>query len=163
MNAFLLLITNFLHFLALKLNLFTSNKLNLYGRFINKRFMSSSSSSSLDFEVNDKINDKLNSDIPNPLKHKDFFGVSKLFTVKELFQARVHLGHKKGTLNPHMTPYLFGSRLDMLIFDLDQTAVLLREALNFIAHIAFRSGVILFVTRQRQVRLYLIYIYPYCY
>ncbi|OCT67040.1 hypothetical protein XELAEV_18038322mg [Xenopus laevis] len=32
----------------------------------------------------------------NPLKHPDFFNVKELFSLRELFDARVHLGHKKG-------------------------------------------------------------------
>ncbi|XP_012256042.2 28S ribosomal protein S2, mitochondrial [Athalia rosae] len=88
--------------------------------------------------------------IIDPLKHPDFFGVHKLFTVKDLFNARVHYGHKIGTLDDRMRPYLFGSRLDHLIFDLDITADHLRRALNFAAHIAFRGGIILFVCRNAQ-------------
>ncbi|GAB6021808.1 28S ribosomal protein S2, mitochondrial [Chamberlinius hualienensis] len=84
----------------------------------------------------------------DPLKHKDFFEVSKLFTVKDLFKARVHLGHKEGSLNDHMRPFIFGSRLGHLILDLDQTAYQLRAALNFTAHIAFRDGIILFINRN---------------
>ncbi|XP_044577445.1 28S ribosomal protein S2, mitochondrial isoform X2 [Cotesia glomerata] len=87
----------------------------------------------------------------DPLKHPDFFGVHQLFTVKDLFDARVHYGHKIGSLDDRMKPFIFGSRLGHLIFDLDQTAVLLREALNFTAHTAFRKGVILFVCRNPQV------------
>ncbi|UYV74349.1 MRPS2 [Cordylochernes scorpioides] len=73
-----------------------------------------------------------------------------MFTVKDLLQARVHLGHKEGTLHDNMRPYLFGSRLGHLIFDLDITADRLRQALNFTGHIAYRSGIILFVSRHRQ-------------
>lgn len=39
--------------------------------------------------VSDKILDL-------PLEKQDLFRVSELFTVKDLFDARVHLGHKKG-------------------------------------------------------------------
>ena len=39
----------------------------------------------------------------------------------------------------------------MCIFDLDETALLLRQALNFIAHVAHRGGIILFVARQPQI------------
>lgn len=31
-----------------------------------------------------------------PLQHSDFFNVKELFSVKSLFEARVHLGHKAG-------------------------------------------------------------------
>ncbi|XP_014218101.1 28S ribosomal protein S2, mitochondrial [Copidosoma floridanum] len=87
----------------------------------------------------------------DPLKHPDYFQVHKLFTVKDLFDARVHYGHKVGTLDERMKPFLFGSRLGCLIFDLDQTAELLRQALNFTAHIAYNDGIILFLSRNPQV------------
>ena len=34
------------------------------------------------------------------------------------------------------------------IIDLDETAILLRQALNFTAHVAYKGGIILFVCRQ---------------
>uniref|UniRef100_A0A673VT25 Small ribosomal subunit protein uS2m n=1 Tax=Suricata suricatta TaxID=37032 RepID=A0A673VT25_SURSU len=49
-----------------------------------------------------------------------------------------------------MEPYIFGSRLDQDIIDLEQTAVHLQLALNFTAHVAYRKGIILFVGRNRQ-------------
>lgn len=49
-----------------------------------------------------------------------------------------------------MEPYLYGCRLDQDIFDLDQTVEHLQLALNFTAHIAYRGGIILFVSRRRQ-------------
>lgn len=49
-----------------------------------------------------------------------------------------------------MEPYLFGSRLDVDIIDLEQTAEHLQRALNFTAHVAYRGGIILFVSRRRQ-------------
>ncbi|XP_076671709.1 mitochondrial ribosomal protein S2 [Andrena cerasifolii] len=87
----------------------------------------------------------------NPLAHPDFFRVHSLFTVEDLFNAKVHLGHKIGSLDDHMRPFIFGSRLGHLIFDLDQTAELLRQALNFAAHVAFRDGVILFISKNSQI------------
>ena len=87
----------------------------------------------------------------NPLLDHDFFGVRNCFTMKERFDARVHLGHKEGTLNPLMKPYVLGSRLKSLIIDLDQTQRLLGDALNFTAHVAARRGIILIVNRSRQV------------
>ena len=49
-----------------------------------------------------------------------------------------------------MEPYLFGSRLEQDIIDLDKTVEHLQAALNFTAHIAYRGGIILFVSRRRQ-------------
>ncbi|CAL4067077.1 unnamed protein product, partial [Meganyctiphanes norvegica] len=94
------------------------------------------------------IDDPKSQILQDSLKHPDFFKVAELFTVEELFKSRVHLGHKTGSVDDRMTPYIFGARLGCLIFDLDQTADHLRKALNFTAHIAFRGGLILFVSRN---------------
>ncbi|MBZ3885157.1 28S ribosomal protein S2, mitochondrial [Sciurus carolinensis] len=88
--------------------------------------------------------------LEEPLKHSDFFNVKELFSVKSLFDARVHLGHKAGCRHRFMEPYIFGSRLDQDIIDLEQTASHLQLALNFTAHVAYRKGIILFVSRNRQ-------------
>ena len=50
----------------------------------------------------------------------------------------------------HMKPYLFGCRLDVDIIDLNQTLPHLHNALNFLAHMAFRKGIILFITKSQQ-------------
>ncbi|XP_004483254.1 small ribosomal subunit protein uS2m isoform X2 [Dasypus novemcinctus] len=85
-----------------------------------------------------------------PLKHSDFFNVKELFSIRSLFDARVHLGHKAGCRHRFMEPYVFGNRLGQDIIDLEQTAVHLQQALNFTAHVAYRKGIILFVSRHRQ-------------
>jgi small subunit ribosomal protein S2 len=85
---------------------------------------------------------------PDPLLEDDFFGVNKSFTVRQLFEARVHLGHKAGMWNPLMKKYIYGTRTGMHIFNLDKTAAHLRLALNLAAHIACRRGVILFVNER---------------
>ena len=54
---------------------------------------------------------------------RDFFGVGKLFSVKDLFDARVHLGHTPRSVDPRMRTFLYGSRFDTAVFDLDQTAL----------------------------------------
>jgi small subunit ribosomal protein S2 len=84
----------------------------------------------------------------HPLEHPDYFSVNNIFTVRDLFENRVHFGHMEGSLNDKMKPYLFGSRLGHLIIDLDQTAEALRKALNVTAHIAFQGGIIIFFCRN---------------
>lgn len=84
------------------------------------------------------------------MNHPDYFNVHNLFTVKDLFDARVHYGHKVGSLDERMLPYLYGSRLGHAIFDLDKTAEYLRAALNVAAHIAYREGIIVFFLRNAQ-------------
>jgi len=85
------------------------------------------------------------------LANPDYFQVHKLFTVRDLYGARVHLGHKVGGLNPRMTDFVFGSRFNSVIIDLDKTAFHLRRALNFLAHVAFRKGIILFMARSPHI------------
>ncbi len=62
------------------------------------------------------------------------------FSVADLFKARVHLGHTPRSLTEQMRPFIYGTRFDVCIFDLDETAVLLRQSLNFLAHIAYRQS-----------------------
>ena len=68
----------------------------------------------------------------DPLSTMDFFGVHRLFTVADLFSARVHLGHRATNVDPRMRDFIFGDRFNTAIIDLDQTAVLLRQAWNSI-------------------------------
>jgi len=84
------------------------------------------------------------------LRYQDYFGVHNLFTVKDLFDARVHLGHKHTALDEKMKQFVYGVRFGQSIIDLDQTTLHLRQALNFLAHIVYRNGIILFVCRQPQ-------------
>nr|XP_018911372.1 PREDICTED: 28S ribosomal protein S2, mitochondrial isoform X2 [Bemisia tabaci] len=100
--------------------------------------------------TSDLIGSKEGTKRVSPLMHEDFFNVHSLFTMNDLFDARVHYGHKEGSLNNFMRPYIFGSRLEHLIFDLDKTAEHLRLALNIAAHIAYRDGIILFIGQTPQ-------------
>lgn len=84
------------------------------------------------------------------LSHPDYFGVKDLVNLEDLFNARVHLGHKTGMWNPLMKPYLYGSRVGVHIFDLSQTLELLHTALNVTAHVAYRAGIVLFINERPQ-------------
>ncbi|CAF1556215.1 unnamed protein product [Didymodactylos carnosus] len=86
----------------------------------------------------------------NPLDHPDFFNVRNLVTLEDLFKNRAHYGHVTGMRNPWMNDYIYGHRLNTDIIDLDKTLPMLQNALNFLAHIAYRKGIILFLTRYPQ-------------
>lgn len=83
------------------------------------------------------------------LKERDHFGFKKMITIDDLFHARVHYGHKVGTVNDRMKWSLFGERLGICIFDLQKTRECLITALNFVAHLAMRGGMFLFITTER--------------
>ncbi|XP_065917952.1 small ribosomal subunit protein uS2m-like [Dysidea avara] len=78
------------------------------------------------------------------------FGVDKLTSLRELFEARVHIGHKTSMWNPSMLPYLYGHRAGIHIIDLDKTWQCLQLALKVTSNIAYQKGVILFVNERSQ-------------
>lgn len=68
----------------------------------------------------------------------DAFDVKRMVKIKNLFEAGVHFGHTKGTLDKRMNQYLYGNRLGHLIINLNDTKRLLQQALNVTAHISYR-------------------------
>lgn len=88
--------------------------------------------------------------ISQDLHDEDKFKLESLVTVSDMFNARLHLGHKIGTLNNNMKWALYGERLGVCVFDLDIARTHLIRALNFIGHIAMRGGMILFITTNRE-------------
>uniref|UniRef100_A0A0N5AJB8 28S ribosomal protein S2, mitochondrial n=1 Tax=Syphacia muris TaxID=451379 RepID=A0A0N5AJB8_9BILA len=98
------------------------------------------------------------------LKQDDPFHLNDLVKLEDLYKARVHYGHRAslnsflimlwliqlvGTLHEKMKWALFGERLGVCIFDLSLTKLFLIRALNFLAHVSFRGGIILFVSSDR--------------
>ena len=78
--------------------------------------------------------------------------MSKLpnISVRELLDAGVHFGHKTVRWNPKMAPYIYGSRDEVHIIDLQQTAVLMQVALNAIYETVKKNGKVLFVSTKIQ-------------
>lgn len=60
----------------------------------------------------------------------------------------MHLGHNVTMRHARMESYIFGCRNGTDIIDLDQTRVLMIQALNFIGHVALRGGAILFLPNK---------------
>ena len=86
----------------------------------------------------------------DPVLHdEDYFKMSNAVSIAEMFDARVHYGHRIGTLKDNMKWALYGERLGITIFDLDITKKHLVKALNFLAHVSYRGGMILFVSSDR--------------
>lgn len=70
-------------------------------------------------------------------------------TIRDMLSAGVHFGHQTRFWNPKMAPYIFGIRTKIHIVNLDKTAPLLNDALNFLGKIASKKGKILFVGTKR--------------
>ncbi|KAF8382551.1 mrps-2 [Pristionchus pacificus] len=87
------------------------------------------------------------------LETEDLFGLHSLVNVDEMFEARLHYGHKIGTLHENMKWALYGERLGVCIFDLEITRKHLIRALDFVAHVVSRGGIILFISTHRDTML----------
>jgi small subunit ribosomal protein S2 len=69
-----------------------------------------------------------------------------------LLEAGVHFGHQKRRWNPKMGEYIFTSRDDIHIIDLQKTAKKIEEAYRLINKIALNGGELLFVGTKKQAQ-----------
>lgn len=67
-------------------------------------------------------------------------------------QAGLHFGHRTSRVNPKITPFLYGTRNNVHIFDLEKTAEKLKESLNFINQAVSENKIILLVGTKIQVK-----------
>ena len=67
-----------------------------------------------------------------------------------LLEAGVHFGHQTKRWNPKMKEYIYGSRDDIYIIDLQKTANKLEEAYKALAEITKNGGKTLFVGTRKQ-------------
>lgn len=73
-----------------------------------------------------------------------------LVTLRELFEAGIHFGHRTRFREPKMAPYIYGVRNGISIIDLEITRKYLIDALDYVAKLAARPGSkIMFVGTKR--------------
>lgn len=72
------------------------------------------------------------------------------FSMRELIDAGVHFGHKTKRWNPRMAPFIYGTRNDIHIIDLQQTVPMFHRALSAVRATVAKNGRILFVGTKRQ-------------
>ncbi len=70
-------------------------------------------------------------------------------SMRDLFEAGAHFGHRTRYWNPKMAPYIFGARGGIHIINLEKTVPMLEEAINFLGTIAANGGNIMFVGTKR--------------
>jgi len=73
-------------------------------------------------------------------------------SMKALLEAGVHFGHQTRRWNPKMAKYIFGSRSNIHIIDLQKTAKELKRAYKFIRDTAAQNRAILFVGTKKQAQ-----------
>ena len=69
-----------------------------------------------------------------------------------LLEAGVHFGHQKRRWNPKMKEYIFSTRDDIYIIDLQKTAKKIEEAYEVVKSIAENGGKFLFVGTKKQAQ-----------
>jgi small subunit ribosomal protein S2 len=70
--------------------------------------------------------------------------------VKELVEAGVHYGHRASRWNPKMRPYIYARRNLIHIIDVRETVKGLLRAKKYLAQLASRNSLVLFVGTKRQ-------------
>jgi small subunit ribosomal protein S2 len=73
-------------------------------------------------------------------------------SMKALLEAGVHFGHQTRRWNPKMAKYIFGSRSNIHIIDLQKTAKELKKAYKFIRETAASGRSVLFVGTKKQAQ-----------
>lgn len=73
-------------------------------------------------------------------------------SMKSLLEAGVHFGHQTHRWNPKMARYIYGSRNNIHIIDLQKTVKELKKALTFVRTVAQSGQSILFVGTKRQAQ-----------
>ena len=69
-----------------------------------------------------------------------------------LLETGVHFGHQKRRWNPKMGEYIFGTRDDIYIIDLQKTVKKLEEAYEKLTEIAQNGGKVIFVGTKKQAQ-----------
>lgn len=70
-------------------------------------------------------------------------------SMRDLFEAGAHFGHRTRYWNPKMSPYIYGARGGIHIINLEKTVPMLDDAVNFLGTIAANGGNIMFVGTKR--------------
>lgn len=72
--------------------------------------------------------------------------------IKELLEAGVQFGHIKSAVHPGMFPYIFGTRNNIHIIDVEKTSKKLDEALAYLKDISANNKKVLFVGTRLPIR-----------
>ena len=73
-----------------------------------------------------------------------------IISMKQLLEAGVHFGHQTRKWNPKMKKYIFTSRNDIHIINLEDTVKLAEKAYNFVKEIVKEGKTVLFVGTKKQ-------------
>ena len=75
-----------------------------------------------------------------------------IVSMNYLLEAGVHFGHQRRRWNPKMKEYIYTTRDDIYIIDLQKTVKKLEEAYEAMKEIAQNGGTVLFVGTKKQAQ-----------
>ena len=78
--------------------------------------------------------------------------MANVVSMKQLLEAGVHFGHPTRKWNPKMKKYIYTSRNDIYIINLEKTVGLIDDAYTFIKEVALSGKSILFVGTKKQAQ-----------
>ena len=73
-------------------------------------------------------------------------------SMRQLLESGVHFGHQTRRWNPKMDTYIYTSRNDIHVIDLQQTVELIKDAYNYVKETVSNKGTILFVGTKKQAQ-----------
>lgn len=76
----------------------------------------------------------------------------KMPSLEEMLKAGVHFGHQVSKWHPKMEPYIFLSRNNIHLFNLELTAKKLQEALDYTRKLAAEKKTIIFISTKKQAK-----------
>ena len=73
-------------------------------------------------------------------------------SMRDMLSAGVHFGHQTHRWNPKMSPYIYGAKNGVYILNLQKTARLYRDAVDFVSRLGQKGEAIVFVGTKRQAQ-----------
>jgi small subunit ribosomal protein S2 len=75
-----------------------------------------------------------------------------VISVEKMFEAGAHYGYGKSRRHPSVSPYIYTTKNNEDIIDLEKTSVMLEHAINFIKTLSAQNKIILFVGTKPEAR-----------
>lgn len=76
--------------------------------------------------------------------------MAKAITLKDLFENKLHIGHRTDRWNPKMKPFIFEKKEGIHVFDLQKTLEGLEKAKQFLTATKIKNAKVLFVGTKPQ-------------
>ncbi len=72
--------------------------------------------------------------------------------IESMFKVGAHFGYSRSRRHPSISPFIFGLKNRVEIFDLEQTVLLLQNAVDFVEKLGMENKVILFASGKAEAK-----------